>query len=1314
MPVRPMLDDIELQHVQNIEVDGDQVLVQHGVPALEGDFLQRLGRRGARITLSGVLTGPDAGDRLKTLRDKFRAAEPVSFVADIATATRVDQVLIEEMGVRELAGKTERFEYAFTLREYTPPPPPEEEPPEPEVPEPPAEEIDENVGTLIVEVDVEGEPEFDFSRVTVTVEGHQEDETFLARSSTNRSGNVWTEDEFPAGSYTVTAVAADDEMSGAENAEVRPGETAQVTITLSAGTIVARAFIVHFSFDRSFLEPCMLHVLRQVVGYAQDHSDEKLVIVGHTDEAGSHDYNQSLSERRARIVFAALTFGVNPDSAVDEWNRIRQSRPTGELPSIQEGRGGWGTTEYQYILHDLGYYPGIVDDRHGPLTEAAVKNFQRDHQAEGLSIDGVVGDQTWPVLIRSYLGRDAHNIPQDQFLPNCENEILKWLGCGELMPMASMLRQCSNPAWRPNRRTEVLFVNVERLPCEVPEPVTFNLPSSGSVNSNWCLGAGSANARCCFLTRDANETGKWLVQAAEPGMITVRGTIRFEDGTPLANARYILIAPDGEYLHVGSNGQPDQGEVVCQDRRGRPNPVFNRTNANGEFSYPRPTPIGIYTLEIQELYIARRSGEPPEAGRGNVLCKRLDGGSDFDVVVCQLATTFDLQVSNATQVGASSSMNYLAIYETTGNVVVTAVFPAGTCSSPRSILWAANGGQQDPGNPLQWQVPRSTIGETTVTATLMATGETKSIDVYIVRVILDVDADRNGVVDEDEAGKNSWAFGPNSRGAIVLCNNDNDNRPARNFQIDNTNQVVDGDDDVADLAPLIIRRSGPLPSGVSLRLSVDKQDKLRVFDSRSASGVAIVGPAPLSDESNPIVNSAAADVELRMEAIQYPDAGFNGEIRLALILRDGSNELARDEVLVRVAPWVMASHLDVTEELYVVVDSGFNDAFVAEIVRAATAAGIPLTSRGKASAVAYPDHWVQDTMEIGHSRIPDKAISVALNTVNPRGPRPPSGCWPRGGLNDYASDRLLGPDYGLQEYNLSCEPNTFDSFGNLEVSPPVRVGTRHYRLGRIYYGRGRPGDEFSSVIRQFLEAQRVQSPFPIDTNWLFVGHVDEIISFIPSNVGNDFRMLIASTVEARRILTDLQKNVPNGGDLTLFTGKTINYLRRIVPPTWRRDSFDLFHERTIDEILGDAALMTGNDFCQDRLDDIEIELCTQLGLDPITDIIRIPSLFVEFFTSQFSALIPGMVNMLVITRPNFGDTQLLIPHPFGPVDPDSNEDALLQSVRDSLKLIGYTDAQIHPVNDFDTYHVRHGEVHCGTNSKRTPPTTPWWEQTNVV
>ena len=118
MPAKPMLDGFELQYVQEIECQEDEALAGHGIPALEGDFLQDLGRRAVRVTLTGVLAGTDAGKNLKTLREKFKSGTPIPFVDDIATATTVDKVLIEEMNVREIAGKPERFEYALSLYEY--------------------------------------------------------------------------------------------------------------------------------------------------------------------------------------------------------------------------------------------------------------------------------------------------------------------------------------------------------------------------------------------------------------------------------------------------------------------------------------------------------------------------------------------------------------------------------------------------------------------------------------------------------------------------------------------------------------------------------------------------------------------------------------------------------------------------------------------------------------------------------------------------------------------------------------------------------------------------------------------------------------------------------------------------------------------------------------------------------------------------------------------------------------------------------------------------------------------------------------------
>jgi protein-arginine deiminase len=127
---------------------------------------------------------------------------------------------------------------------------------------------------------------------------------------------------------------------------------------------------------------------------------------------------------------------------------------------------------------------------------------------------------------------------------------------------------------------------------------------------------------------------------------------------------------------------------------------------------------------------------------------------------------------------------------------------------------------------------------------------------------------------------------------------------------------------------------------------------------------------------------------------------------------------------------------------------------------------------------------------------------------------------------------------------------------------------------------------------------------------------------------------------------------------------------------------------------------------------------TELGLDP-ADIVRIPALFSENPGSPtrraagedpiFDAHIPGMVNMLVITGATVADTHLVVARPFGPVV--GGVDRIEEDVRGRLAPLGYGAGQIHFVDDYDTYHRNLGEVHCGTNSKRRPHPTPWWEQT---
>ncbi len=597
---RPMLDTFELPLVQTIEGTESEALEEHGVPALEGDFLQDLGRRAVRITLDGVLTGAQAGADLKTLRDKYRAATPIPFVADIATATKVTQVLIEDLKITELAGRPERFAYSMALVEFIPPPTPQNEPPPPIPPTP------KLVSALQVTVIVDDDPAFDFSQTTVIAS--KQDATPLTTTLTNRTSNVWTQSPMPPGSYTVSAAAPQPPMSGSAPAKVVDGQTTRVVIHLRSGPPVAHAFVVHYWFDKAFIEPCLRRVLRDVAAYAQSHADEKMLIVGHTDLVGGADYNQSLSERRARGVFAYLTAGRAHDDAVAEWDRLRRSGS-----AITRLEDNWKVREYQHVLAGLNYYGGAVDEVHGPLTDAAVRNFQSDH---GLGVDGIVGDATWRALIDAYLSRDALAIPESQLFQNCPGEILKWLGSGEQDPVRN-----TEDAWRPNRRTEIVFVKADALPGPIAPPVTFDLPAPGAVNAGWC--AGKTGDPVVILSRNDPKPNTIFVQPAEPGSFVVQGTMTFEDGSPAGGIQYVLLAPDGEYM----DGERPQGPT-----RGRPIPGTSKPD--GSFAYPdKPKGIGVYILTVDGPFTLRLKSDAPNSGTSPTLCAKLDGSQDLDVVL---------------------------------------------------------------------------------------------------------------------------------------------------------------------------------------------------------------------------------------------------------------------------------------------------------------------------------------------------------------------------------------------------------------------------------------------------------------------------------------------------------------------------------------------------------------------------------------------------------------------------------------------------------------------------------------------------------
>jgi murein DD-endopeptidase MepM/ murein hydrolase activator NlpD len=71
---------------------------------------------------------------------------------------------------------------------------------------------------------------------------------------------------------------------------------------------------------------------------------------------------------------------------------------------MKRGDRGWDVAAMQYILARRGYPPGAIDAVFGPMTDAALRNFQG---AYGLSADGLAGPQTIAALRRGRASRGS-------------------------------------------------------------------------------------------------------------------------------------------------------------------------------------------------------------------------------------------------------------------------------------------------------------------------------------------------------------------------------------------------------------------------------------------------------------------------------------------------------------------------------------------------------------------------------------------------------------------------------------------------------------------------------------------------------------------------------------------------------------------------------------------------------------------------------------------------------------------------------------------------------------------------------------------
>lgn len=497
----------------------------------------------------------------------------------------------------------------------------------------------------------------------------------------------------------------------------------------------------------------------------------------------------------------------------------------------------------------------------------------------------------------------------------------------------------------------------------------------------------------------------------------------------------------------------------------------------------------------------------------------------------------------------------------------------------------------------------------------------------------------------------TWSF----TGVNGVANIDDDD----GSQIDWNQPPFAADDDFSTLT-LPAAKLALVPAGGSVELSlVGNTTNVRVFD-----GAMHVLGAERGTATHTFTPSGG-DQSFTVEF-----GAYLAKAELRLVAKDGTGATsATTAITLQASPLIMNHHLQPAEALWAVSTNG-NAAFIAGYQQALGAkfTAVP-------SGTVAGDVWMQDEFEFATmTGDQDLRVDVVIDSIRNRGLQNYSPTWVR-------------PDEYTQTWGNPQTATSYDSFGNLEATPPFSRGGVNYPFGKIYYGRLNTSG-LNSTLGTFLTSQKVQAPFEINTTWLCVGHVDEFISFVPApGSAKGFKLVIADTAAAWTLLATL----PGPTQLPKY-GADHGY-------------------STVGSLLNDNALRMLNDDLQaDYIEPAITKFKVELGLTD-ADIVRVPSLFEQpsGCNGRVAALIPGMVN-LIVANVDGATTHLFTADPFFRAATAQSSDPIIAAFQAAMPP-GMT---MHFLDNWDTYHMGLGEVHCGTNVRRTPMASWWTAATHLM
>ncbi|KAF4452206.1 hypothetical protein F53441_4946 [Fusarium austroafricanum] len=609
-----------------------------------------------------------------------------------------------------------------------------------------------------------------------------------------------------------------------------------------------------------------------------------------------------------------------------------------------------------------------------------------------------------------------------------------------------------------------------------------------------------------------------------------------------------------------------------------------------------------------------------------------------------------------------------------------------------------------------------------------------------LKVTILADTNRDGKVDNDDvAGKSTWTA---TKGAVILPNiGDTDSRCAKKWG-PSKDILAEGEaylDQCNDATDNILRNSkflAPVKTLPLKGLSASAKGSIYVSDKTAASKVRVFAKKAgkwtyVAADYAFTAEELTAGLQIGIDArdVRRPNA-WNGNAKVNFVVTNGKTK-ATDAVAVRVAPVLTHHHGQAAQRI---LSTGVNEpgsnigqnGFVNDLKRNIADAGI----KEPLFLFDNQDIWTQDFLEPGYATMPGPNGPVAIRIM----------------IRSAQESRRSGRDvfHELRSSTVGAvqhpgDGDTIDSTGNLETIPPYTHNGKSFPAGRVIMGAW---DGRQPLMIPFLKAQEVQDPVILDTSWLYVGHVDEFIQFLPARNKLGWVIMVADPIKG----LDILKKASKAGH-----GK-VKAVSRVLSAAEKEQAY-CTPRQTIDEALQFSNLTVINQHAAKIIEANLNILKRETGITD-ADIHRVPQAFyyanpgwlcpgkhadgsnldavepnkaaskaginfgqkstpggpsskaksiVEAATPKSTlyrratdeatkvvALYPDAVNGLVI-----GDSKVIAPNPWGPVI--NKKDIIAAAVSEVYASVGYN---VTYQDDWFSHFLLQGDVHCGSNSWR--------------